>query len=749
MAATEPSPAPAGIARLLPIALLAVFLGVTFAFTAFDVYNYDIPIYLRKGMWQLEHGVIPTPDRFLFADFKDSIRGKEKWLFQAGIVPVYRALDWAGLILLRMAIVVPAFLLVWLMGRGPDRRGWGWAGLIGLVGLVTAHERFGVRPELPSLLYAAADLYLLTRDRTARDRWIWGVAGIQVLWVNMHSSHPVGLGLAGFACAGAVVRWGLAARGIPWEGVADAAVERAYVARMAKVLGAVLVACLISPAPLHNAAYPFVLAHHLYAKAPWFAEAIYEILPPFHAPETFRTWALAGYRALLAVSCLSFLLNARRVDPFHAVAFAAFLIYSFSMRRNLSYFALIAGPITAWNLSQFAAACVGRGRAWIERAAAATFLAASGWLLLSVWSNQFYQSDRSTRRTGFGLSALAYPVAADRFLAEKGIRGNILANWDAGSWLAFTSFPERMPYIHSEGDYNMDLFDAYRKTMSGRIDYREVAARYEVKAFLLRHTAGDVRPLIRRLRDDRDWVLVHVDPTAAVWLRDEPAHAAVIAECRVSLPAEAEVRRREPRLTGRPEPGMAAPYGLWAALADRGAAFDRAREAFNLGTFYGLLGRVDLEAAQYLQAIDALPGFPEAHNSLGACFAQWGNVAAAERELRRALALKEDHPGAHRNLGLLRLAHARGPEDTAEALAHLERAVRLNPRDIGAILDLARGRTEAKDLEGAAAALEEAVRTDPDDPRPDAILLRLYREGLKDPGRAGVVQRRMEERRGR
>ncbi len=724
----EIAPPPAN--RILDRALLIGFLGVVLAFSAFDVYNYDVPIYLRKGLWTLEHGEIPTPDRFLFADFKESIRGKEKWLFQLAVVVAHKALGWLGLVLFRMGVLLPAFFFVYLLGRGPDRSGSVWAGLVGLVALVCAHERFDVRPELPSILYTAASLFLLTRDRTARDRWVWATAGIQVLWVNMHSSHPIGLGLVGFAFAGAIVRAFLARHG------PAAADERAYVVRIAKVLAAVALACFVSPAPIGNAWYPFDLFLHLYRKAPWFSEAIYEILPPFHAPELFPTWALAAYRILLVVSCLSFVVNARRVDPFHLIAHVAFLVYSLSMRRNLSYFAVVCAPIAAWNLS--AALSDGAGRR-LRPFAAMVFAVAGVWLAAVVLGNGFYQADRSTRRTGLGLSELAYPLAADRWLAGRGVRGNVFTNWDAGSWLAFTSFPERVPFMHSEGDYNMDLFDAYRKTMSGRLDYRDVVARYDVQAFLLRHTAGDVRPFVARLAKDPAWSLAFADATAGVWLKAGTAPALV-------LPTEAEVRKAEPRLAGEPAPSAGEEYGAESALGDRGAAFDRARAALNLGSFYGALGRADLEAAQYLVSIDALPGLPEAHNNLGACFAQSGLVAPAERELRRALALKEDYPSAHRNLGLLLAARAFREEDRSEALGHLERAVALNPKEVAAHLDLARGLTGFDELERAAAVLETASTLDPDDPRADTVLLELYREGLRDSARAEAVRRRMEER---
>lgn len=741
MIPTDPAtPAPAS--SRLAVALLLGTLLTVLAFSSFDVYNYDIPIYLRKGAHTLATGEIPTPDRFLFADFKESIRGKEKWLFQLVVVTVHRALGWLGLVLLRMAVVVSAFFVVFRMGRGADGTGALPAAAITLLALVCAHERFGVRPELPSILFAALDLWLLTRDRTARDRWVWGVVAAQVLWVNMHSSHPIGLGLAGMALAGAIARWACLRAALPWGGGVSVAHEWAGVMRSARIVGAVLLASFVSPAPIENAWYPWNLALFLYRKAPWFSEAIYEILPPFHAPELFPTWALAAYQLLLVISCVALLSNLRRADPFHVLVHVAFLLYSLSMRRNLSYFAVLCGPIAAWNL---AALPVLRAR-WIRLGGSVLCLGAAAWLVLATISNEFYQADRSTRRTGFGLSRLAYPIAADEFLARQNVRGNIITNWDAGSWLAFTSYPERLPYIHSEGDYNFELFDSYRKLMSGRLDYREVVARHDVRAFLLRHTAGDVRPLVVRLRQDPNWVLAFLDETACVFVRDLPEYATWLAAARIVLPAADEVAVAEPRLTGAPAPASGTVYGLLSAWPDFGATFDRARAAMNLGSAYGLLGRVDLEAAQYLKAIDACAGMPEAHNNLGACFAQSGRIDAAERELLAALALKDDYPSAHRNLGLLRLSHARGPDAQHEAIAHLERAVALNRTEVAAWLDLSRGLTEVGDLTAAASALEQAVAIDPDDPRPDSVLLRLYTEGLQDAERAAIVRQRIQQR---
>src|SRR5260221_7110328 len=113
----------------------------------------------------------------------------------------------------------------------------------------------------------------------------------------------------------------------------------------------------------------------------------------------------------------------------------------------------------------------------------------------------------------------------------------------------------------------------------------------------------------------------------------------------------------------------------------------------------------------------------EAHFALGLVARRRGDVAAAERSLRRVLELWPDQPDALHELGVALLM----AERTADALGVLDEAARLRPDDAGYLADAGFAQLRAGNLQAARERLVLASELDDTDPITKAYLLELAR----------------------
>ena len=216
----------------------------------------------------------------------------------------------------------------------------------------------------------------------------------------------------------------------------------------------------------------------------------------------------------------------------------------------------------------------------------------------------------------------------------------------------------------------------------------------------------------------------------------------------------------------RLDPGLTdARYQLGLALLEGGRleealdcieAVTAARPEFAPGHFYrGIcceaVGRLDAAAAAYELALARAPEFAEARRRLGRLYASVGRAEDAAAHLREAVRLRPDDATALRYLGSALMAGQTGPAAETEAeqcfraairvrpgepgghvgyaellqrqgrfdeaLAHLDQALAVDPRDVHALAARVRLHERRGDFPAAARALGPALAAHPDDPQ--------------------------------
>jgi tetratricopeptide (TPR) repeat protein len=131
----------------------------------------------------------------------------------------------------------------------------------------------------------------------------------------------------------------------------------------------------------------------------------------------------------------------------------------------------------------------------------------------------------------------------------------------------------------------------------------------------------------------------------------------------------------------------------------------------NLGRLRQAAGHLDAAIAEYEQALQIEPAYPEAHYNLGLALQQSGRLPEAMDQYRQALQFKADYAQAHNDLGNALLLAGRLPE----AMAEYQQALEINPAFAEAHNDLGSAWQRQNQLAEALAQYEQAETLDPED----------------------------------
>ncbi len=138
----------------------------------------------------------------------------------------------------------------------------------------------------------------------------------------------------------------------------------------------------------------------------------------------------------------------------------------------------------------------------------------------------------------------------------------------------------------------------------------------------------------------------------------------------------------------------------------------------NLGKAHLARRQFDEARRKFARAVEATPGFADAHYYLGLIHRMTGRTEEAMGSFRRALELDAGNPRIHGNLGMLFLETSR----PAEAMQHLKEAVRLDPKDALAMSSLGALYFEQGRHAEAEPLLRRALERDPADAETRGLL---------------------------
>ena len=641
-----------GVAAAAGAAVGAVFLLITLL-TLTRITDTDLFWHLASGDLIRRTGNVPHADPFSFTAYGLPWIDIH-WLFQVGVSYLQETGGFGAVTAARSLLIVGLFAFLYRQGRrhaGPVAVG----AVLVLVALA-CQERFLARPELISwwllaVVIAGIEAAVAAPTAAARRRILWlALPVLSILWVNVQGLFILGPVVVTLAIVATAARRDLI---------------RAVDLLVCLALQAS--ASLLNPFGPAALRVPFEQFFDRLGGASLVSRTIVEFRPTLSG--YLVTPAILAFVAWAAIVLLTMLLNVRRLRLFDALLTLATLYVALRARRNIPIFAIATLPLMIRNATEVAAAWRPAPRGVGRRsfsAATGLFLVALG-LSASVVSNRFYLRTPTQTWWGVGTIPHYFPEEAARFVTHARLPGQVFHPMAVGGFLLKAWGGDRRVFIDGRNDpFLHGVFETYLRSIASPAAFEEVVQKYQITMVLWSHQrALEAKPLLAWLAGGNGWVLAHLDPGGAVYVRSD-----------LASPSLSSLR---PFGTGR-EP-QAIYEELLAGLADRPYHGPPIRESA-LAEFFSASG--DSLGAEFFlrRAIKALPDSASLWHDLGLAQERLGRFDAARDAYLRSAALDPGMAASQGALGALALQRG----DLQEAEDRLDRAYRGGARGLQVLL---------------------------------------------------------------
>ncbi|HNX68033.1 MAG TPA: hypothetical protein PLL75_05990 [Candidatus Omnitrophota bacterium] len=461
----------------------------------------DLWWHLKTGERILSDGV-PVVDSFSF-----SVTGKlwtaHEWLSEVVLFSIFNAGGLPALMIFFAVLGVVTFSFVYAGCPGRPYL----AAILTLLSFIASRFLWGARPQIFNILMLAVFMWLIQTVRAGKRDWKWlcALPPLTLLWVNLHSGYLAGIvAMAVFLAGDAFQVFALRSD----EGTLPRKALVPFLVITLLSLGA----ALVNPAGYRIFLYPF---ETLMSRA-MNASLLEWQRPDFHY---VQYWP---FLAIMILGVLAFMISTPRRN------FSNFLLYSGTMtlgllaRRHIPFFAVVAIPIIAGALAEGMTSSGWRGRfeSWIspDRFRAVRFVV-NPLLVVLFAAGVFFWTDLRLKKNNEAISK-RYPLAAVRFIKEKGLAGRQFFNeYNWGGYLIWNNIPV---FIDGRADlYGDSFFLEYGAIFRRFKTVQEIAgifSRYKVDGLLLRPRSA-VAGLYRM---NKEWKEIYRDRMASVFVKVLP-----------------------------------------------------------------------------------------------------------------------------------------------------------------------------------------------------------------------------------
>ncbi len=509
----------------------------------FRVQNLDLGLHARTGEWILEHREVPNTNVMspIHGDYSSV---HDKWGFQVLAHLVWDGGGASGVIALRLLCMLALFAVLWRtamrLGGSP-----GLSLFVLSLALLAMRSRFLFRPGLVSLLFLALVLHGVLVSRADGRKLGWLVL-LQLIWVNVHGYFLLGFLAVGAVAAGHFVRGLLGRRDGYRVGL-----------RLAVLAVAMALVSLLNPSGVEGFLHPYSILQDLHTHLDFYRQTIDEFRPTFASDPrgSVDRWAFLSLFGLSLLALLWDGLGRRKAAASEAASgytaqadaesgdashdapqrvglgtlwlpalmlVVLFGVMSRTLRRSMALYAVAIAPLLAASLT----ACLGRVRGPRTLAPAGgrlgllipgLFALCIAGLELSDWTSVH---DGLERRSGFGVSRLAYPDRGLAFLAEELPQHDVFTAFRYGSTLTGRRWPEQAAATNGNTHgYPTSYFMSVMKavSMEDPIAFDRLVDQHGHTAALIPMDCRLAARLLRRT----DWRLVVLGVSEALFVRGD------------------------------------------------------------------------------------------------------------------------------------------------------------------------------------------------------------------------------------
>ncbi len=524
--------------------LIIFFFCLLLVYASREIVDLDLWLHLKTGEYIALHKLVPAHDIFSFTIFAKPWINHE-WLFQLISYLLYSAGGAEGLIYMQNAVLIAAFLLIFITFRRKDNHIPIF--IIFYLTLLASAYRFTIRPDIFSIFFVVLYLCIIKNfieKRTEFTHLALILFASQAAWSNIH----------GFSFAGPLIVLvflisELLKRFIKLPASLNSIkrIDDKELLQLILLLGLLVAACFINPYGIKGFTYPFSVLGQITGKGGMIFKYIVELAKPIALKNIFDLNRFVFYKAFIIISLFSFRFNQRNINISDILFWFLFLCFSLIAVRNIAYFAFVACFITfnnielAYEHNKTLPSIFNNKKiriAFRYILIACLFYYPAKGVQKYVEGATFNYDSYKLKSTMLGISENRFPKKGAEFLLQHKFPAEMFNDFNSGAYLIGRTYPQRRVFIDGRTElYGADFFENYVDTCNGKNESIEkTVGKYAIKGFFLTTSTKDLHTmLIRYLLKSKTWKVVYFDDSAVIFLKDIPENRDIIKNHAVDL----------------------------------------------------------------------------------------------------------------------------------------------------------------------------------------------------------------------
>ncbi|HTS16896.1 MAG TPA: tetratricopeptide repeat protein [Verrucomicrobiae bacterium] len=661
--------------------VVALALAFPFLLGLEKISESDTFWHLKTGEWILSHMAVPRVD-----PFSATVNGKQwldwEWLFQAAIYVAYTGGGFNALVIWKALIVGLTGIVVFLACRR-NAAGPALAALITVAAFVASRARLEVRPDVLMLLLSALTIGLLESARRGKLRSLLWLPVLELIWVNVHGSFPLGIGL--------VAMYALVL-GI-----------ESLLRKQWRSLGLILGALALSCAACWVNPFGIRLVQHAIEQTQSSSPAgtLGEWQPTRELLLTEPNWALQVFWWLFWLNplvLLAVLVIQRRSFPWaHILVVAAMSALALRANRFTALYAVVTAPILAYGLSVIRARFAGKKPSdWAETTALIAAGAVAAFLIFVTVTNDWAIAESRPAKFGVGIDETIVPTKALDVMKELPAGLNVFNTFLSGGPLIWWGYPQWRPFCDGRANlYGREFVDQYRAAMYDPATWEKWMRQRSVSVAFIQYGTADDRALLQYLVKSPMWDMLYFDHAACIFVH---------RSCWPELRADNALKTLKHVHVTDVDAVLTYAHELADDVAD-GDRYLRARVVATMGNFLMVVGAVDTAKALFQDAISLHPRPSEEWMNLAVINLDQGNMDRAMELTKKLLEINPRY--FYARLTQAQIKATRGNVDAA--LDEAEAVTAEQPHSAQAWLLRAQLEARLGDRNGAILALQRTI----------------------------------------
>ncbi|MCB0483193.1 MAG: hypothetical protein KDC37_01380, partial [Flavobacteriales bacterium] len=467
----------------------------------------DMWWYLRTGEWIVTNLSVPTADMLSFT-FEGGAWYNVKWLYEVLVYFLEHIGGPAFITFWQGCINVCIVIVLWqifrqLRPQKKDTAGIGWWLAAMLPALFISEFRWTARPESVSHLLALIYLWLMLRHQLRKDKIIWALVPLQVLWANMHEAFATGIILTAiFVFTPTALHY-----------------LRTHRLKLPPRHELILFAGVCAGIMLNPRGYLlYAQAIDIFGQleANKFTNELLSVGHSFYRSQ-WQAMANGLLFILTAIGLLwlQFKNSLRQIPAFYLIVLMAFAYLALSALRNIPFTALAVAPLTGCLLYELLK------KTKLQQWHATLWIPVLAGLYLAVAGNFYYEWSGSRDRFGMDVSGEYHPQGTVNYIRKNNISGPHFSDYLTANYPMWALRPKHKSFIDLR---DLDVFpaeffnDVLLLTKAPQF-FDEFDERYNFGYAFIRR--ADFGALIGYLYRSPRWQLVQADAVSVLFLKTE------------------------------------------------------------------------------------------------------------------------------------------------------------------------------------------------------------------------------------